>query len=171
LHVNGRHGGHHLSSQGASAAELVRLVRDLRRARRSFIDATLRLGAAKLECVLDDSGWTARRLIEYCRATERLHFSRMYHFFDEDAKVYDSRAASLDHIAPQDTEKPLADECSAVWLAGRETEMWIDVIEDKNLDEARPGSPEWPQGGWSIRGVFEKITRLYREKARTLASL
>jgi len=155
----------------SSDVELIRLVRDLRRARRAFIDAMLELPAEELERILDSSGWTVRRLIEYCRATERHYFSRMYHFFEEDAGIYDSPAASLDHIAPEDSGKTLAAECSDVWLAGRETEMWIDVIAGENVDETRGPSAGWPQGGWTIRGTFETVTALYREKTRTLAAL
>ncbi len=152
-------------------AELMRLVRDLRRARRGFIDAMLNLPDQELERVLDSSGWTVRRLIEYCRASERHYFSRMYHFFNEDAKVYHSPAASLDHIAPEDPFRTLASECSEVWLAGRETEMWIDVVADKDLDQEQAPSPEWPQGGWTIRKTFETVTALYQGKTRTLATL
>lgn len=152
-------------------AELIRLVRDLRRARRAFIHAMLKLPPDELERVLDRSGWTVRRLIEFCRASERHYFTRMYHFFEEDAKVYDSPAASLDHIAPEYPDKMLAAECSDVWLAGRETEMWIDVIAEKDVDEARGPSTAWPQGGWTIRSTFNTITTLYREKTRALAAL
>jgi len=153
------------------SGELVRLVRQLRRARRAFIDAAISLGSGGLETVLDDSDWTVRRLVEYCRARERFVFSRMYHFFDEESKVYDSPAASLDHIAPEDPHKDFPSECSDVWLAGRETELWLDVIEAEDLDESRPASPDWPHPGWTIRGVFQTTMALYREKAGTLKSL
>ncbi len=161
-----------MGDPAAYDAELIRMVRNLRRARRAFIDAVVELGPEMLEQVLDESGWTVRRLIEYTRATERFHFTRMYHFFNsEDVKIFDSPAASLDHIHPADTGMSLAAECSQVWLAGRETEMWIDLIIGEDLDLSRPPSAEWPRGGWTIRGVFRNITSLYREKTRTLASL
>ena len=150
----------------------MRMVRNLRRARRAFMDAVVELGPGALERILDESGWTVRRLIEYSRATERLHFTKMYHFFNsEDVKIFDSPAASLDHIHPADMEMSLAAECSQVWLAGRETEMWLDLIIGEDLDCSRPPSAEWPRGGWSIRGVFRNITSLYREKAGTLKGL
>ncbi len=151
--------------------ELVRLVRELARARRAFIDATVKLDPAKLDRVLDESGWTVRRLIEFCRATERQHFTRLFNAFDEDAKVYDSPAASLDHIAPQDPHKTLAAECSDIWLAGRETEMWVDVVVGQGLDDPRPGTSAFPQDGWTIRSVFQRVTSLYRDKTRTLEGL
>ena len=147
---------------------LAALVADLRKARRAFLDAALGVSPGKLDSNPDEAGWTARRVIEYCRAVERFHFTRMFHFFDRDAPVYDSPAASLDHVACEDTNRSLAAECSQVWLAGRETQMWLDVIAGQDLDLSRGG------GGtpsWTIRQVFHRITALYRRKAAQLNRL
>ncbi|MHC4713192.1 MAG: hypothetical protein ACYTAN_07975 [Planctomycetota bacterium] len=160
-----------MSTPRSQNRELARLLRELGRARRAFIEATLKLQPESLNHILDESGWTVRRVLEYCRATERRHFTRMFNSFDEEAKVYDSPAASLDHIAPQDPEKTLADECSDIWLAGRETEMWVDVIDGENVDEPRAATDTLPQKGWTIRSVFRRVTVLYREKARTIDGL
>ena len=151
--------------------ELVRLVKDLRRARRSFLKVVEAIEPSSLDAILDESGWTARRLIGYCRATERAYFSRLFHFFNEEVEIRDSMDASLDHVAAEDPAQSLANECSQVWLAGRETEMWVDILVEEDLDQVRPASPEWPLGNWTIRGVFTKVANLYREKGRELAAI
>ncbi len=154
-----------------SRKELLRLIRGLQRARQRFIDAVQAIPPASLDVAATESGWTARRLVEYCRAQERWHFSRMLSFFDANVKVYDSVAASLDHQAPETTEPTLARECAEVWLAGRETEMWLDIIEAEDINAVRHASAAWPQGGWSIREIFTKVTGLYREKAKVLEKI
>lgn len=151
--------------------DLLRLVRALRRARQRFIDATEALPPAALDAPCGDSGWTVRRLIEYCRAHERWHMTRMVNFFTAEAKVYDSVAASLDHEAPESVEPTLARECAEIWLAGRETDMWLDILDGQDVNAIRHASPSWPQGGWTIGDVFTKVTNLYRDKARVLKSI
>jgi len=146
-------------------------VRDLQRARARFIEATRVLPSSALDRSAGETGWTARRLIEYCRAQERWHFTRMFNFFEREVKIYDTLAASLDHEAPETVEPTLARECAEIWLAGRETEMWVDVLLGEDVDAIRHASAAWPQGGWSIREVFMKVTKLYREKAKVLESI
>jgi len=148
--------------------DLLRLVRDLERARRAFIEAVQVLPHGVLDAAVDESGWTARRVVEYCRASERWHFTRVFSFFEAEVKIYDSPAACLDHAAPESPELTLARECAEVWLAGRETGMWLDVLEGENVDAVRHASSAWPQGGWTIREVFRKVTALYRDKTKTL---
>lgn len=160
-----------MDAGGVHNAEFSRMVRNLRRARRALINTAVALGPDALESPFDESGWTVRRLIEYCRATERLYFSRMYHFFNADVELYDSPAASLDHIAPADRNMSLAAECSQVWLAGRETEMWLDLITSVDLEAPLPAGEELPQGGCSIRETFQRVTSLYREKTKALKRL
>ena len=154
-----------------SNAELLRLIRRLQRARQRFIEAAQVLAPATLDSCVDDTGWTTRRLVEFCRAQERWHFSRMLNFFDSDVKIYDSLAASLDHQTPATTEPTLARECAEIWLAGRETEMWVDVLLEQDINAVRHASAGWPQGGWSIREVFTRVTNLYSEKAKILAKM
>jgi hypothetical protein len=151
--------------------ELMRLVRGLHRARQRFIEVTQALSPAALDTSLDESGWTARRLVEYCRAQERWHVTRMLNFFNAEVKIYDSVAASLDNEAPESTEPTLARELAEVWLAGRETEMWVDILEKEDVNAIRHASAAWPQGGWSIRQVFAKVTNLYQDKARVLQKI
>ncbi len=160
-----------MAGNAADNNDLLRLARDLERARRSLIEVLQSLPAAALDLPVDDSGWTARRVVEYCRATERWHLTRIYSFFEAEVKVYDSPAACLDTKAPERCELTLARECAEVWLAGRETEMWLDVLSGQSVDAVRHASPSFPKGGWTIREAFEKVTSLYREKARALSSM
>jgi len=157
-----------MSDGKPNKSDLLRLLRDLQRARRSFIEATEALPPAALQTRVEDSRWTARRLIEYCRAQERWHFTRMFNFFAHEVHVYDALAASLDHEAPANEDASLARECAEIWLAGRETEMWVDCIQDEDVNAIRHASASWPQGGWCIREVFTKVTTLYRQKAKVL---
>jgi hypothetical protein len=159
-------------SEGQSEhVELLRLIRGLRRARQRFIEATQILPPSVLETPYGDSGWTVRRLIEYCRAHERWHVTRMINFFTAEAKVYDSVAASLDHETPESVELTLARECAEIWLAGRETDMWLDILDGQDVTAIRHASAAWPQGGWTIRDVLAKVTNLYQDKARVLQSM
>ena len=160
-----------MDSGQPSNIELMRLVRGLERARQRFIEATQAIPAAALDSRVDSSGWTARRLIEYCRAQERWHITRMLSFFCGEVKVYDSVAASLDHEAPVNVELTLARECAEIWLAGRETEMWLDILEKEDVNAIHHASAAWPQGGWSIHEVFTKVTNLYREKTKVLQKI
>lgn len=157
-----------MSENGIPDPDLLRLVRDLRRARRSLTDAMQALAPDELDKPAGEEGWTLRRLVGYCGAHERHNFSRLYNFFDPEVKIYRDPASSLDHEKPADAGRTLARECAEVWLAGRETEMWLDLIETESLDSIRHASEGWPQGGWTIREVFTKVTSVYREKAKVL---
>ncbi len=149
--------------------ELRRLVGELASARQELLDSAQALGPDALDARAAASpGWTVRRLLEYCRANERWHFSRMFNFFEPEVKVYDAPAASLDTRDPERSDKTLARECAEVWLAGRETEMWMDLVEGEGLDAIRHASRSLPQGGWTIREVFQKVTSVYVENARAL---
>lgn len=161
-----------MSSQEQSRAELGRLVNELRRARRVLIDSAQALGPGSLDTRgAGEQGWTVRRAIEYCHANERWHFTRTFNFFEPEVKLYDSPAVLADNDLPSDMQRTLARECAEVWLAGRETEMWLDIIESESLDSIRHASLGWPQGGWTIREVFRRVTAIYAEKAKDLQDM
>ena len=147
-------------------AELLRLVRDLRRARKAFIDVAQSLPAAALDVVASDSRWTCRRVIRFCGAHERSQMTRLYSFFTAEVEPYDEPEVA--EGGEYDPDRTLARECAELWLAGRETEMWLDLIENESVDSIRHASRAWPEGGWTIRDIFKRVTDLYCEKAAVI---
>jgi hypothetical protein len=156
-----------LTAQTNNPAELLRLVRDLRRARKAFLEAAQALPPAALDAPSADSGWTFRRIIRLCGATERSQMTCLYSFFSAEIEPSDDQDA-LESADCPDPDRTLARECAQLWLAGRETEMWLDLIENESVDAIRHASRAWPEGGWTIREVFKRLTDLYVEKAAAI---
>ncbi len=159
-----------MTTPESSQAELLALVRALRRARKAFINAAQALPPASLDEAAGESGWTARRLIQYCGACERYHMTRVYNFFDPEMKPYEGESASPDQLEAAHPDRTLAREIADVWLAGRETEMWLDLIENENLDAIRHATSAWPEGGWTIREIFGRLTGVYCEHLGAIRS-